>query len=789
MTIPANYDDVLNQLRSAGLIVDAIDVGRISRCFVEGEGRDKKGWYCIHEWSASNGDLLLVGSYGVWHGDEKNAQKISLSKRSLTKEENEAIKSRIAADRKRAAARRRKENERAQRRAEAAWRKCAAEGESEYLKRKSVGAHGVRFSPQGNLVIPIHDVVGLVHGLQVVYSDPAVKKRKGRDRDYWPSGLAKQGNLFLIGSPTWLVLVAEGYATAASLYEATGFPVAVAFDANNLQPVCEALRKRYRQAKILVCADDDWLSKCKHCQKMTPLAEPACKHCGEDHGKINTGIERGRAAAFAVDGAWMIPEFSDRGTRKWTDFNDLHVQEGLHLVRSQVEVKLKGLGWSVRDGVAPTTQQGETGNVNDFEFNIDILLNRFALIYGTETVFDERLRRIISLSSLRAAGGKAQVRIWLEHPDRRIVLPEQVIFDPTAPMDDPEICNLWAGWPTAPDNNASCDRQLELLEFLCSNDDNTAEIYEWILSWLSYPIQHPGAKMQTALLMHGPEGTGKNTFFGVIRKIYDRYGGIFDQTQLESQFNGFASGKLFMIGNEVVTRVELYHQQGRLKNMITEPEWQINEKNLPTRLEQNHCNFVFFSNRVDIAKLDPRDRRYCVVWTPEALGEDFYVEVAEEIKAGGIGALHNFLLEWNLEGFHPHTKPPMTKAKRELQELGMDSVDRFWRDWVDQNGSVPVPCMPCKSEDLYELYRYWAQREGVPRAAPRYVLIGSINKKRGVRHGPAYYLHGSKKKQRRFVWPPGDNSVQPPTMKQMDFLTEKVAEFHDAFSSWKDENG
>lgn len=784
MTAWVNYDDVMDQLHDADLVVDSIEVGRIIRRPVEGD-RERRGWYILHEWVGKSGDTLLVGSFGVWYGNKNNAQQVSLKKRDLTEAERSSIKARIAVDRKREAFRRRQMAERAQRRAEKGWRKCTPEGTSEYLDRKGVKAHGVRFSPQGNLVIPIHDAMGTTHGLQVVYSDPAIKKKKGRDKDYWPTGLAKQGNFFLIGSPTWLVLVVEGYATAASLYEATGFPVAAAFDAGNLQPVCQALKKRYRQSRVLVCADDDWLGKCQSCGKFTPVATAECRHCSKEHGKINAGTDAATAAAFAVDGAWLAPEFTDRGNRRLTDFNDLHAESGLHLVRSQIEVKLKELGWQQGGSVALTPQPGETGDGGDFIFTIEAILKRYSLIYGTETVFDGRLRRIISLSSLRAAGGKALVRIWLEHPDRRIVLPEQVIFDPTVSLDDPDICNLWGGWPTTP-QNGSCERTLELLEFLCSIEDNPREAYQWILNWLAYPIQHPGVKMQTAVLMHGPEGTGKNTFFGVIRLIYERYGGIFDQVQLESQFNGWASGKLFMIGNEVVTRVELYHQQGRLKNMITETEWQINEKNLPTRLEQNHCNFCFFSNRIDIAKLDPKDRRYCVVWTPPALSDEFYKDVAAEIADGGVEALHDYLLNLDLAGFHAHTKPPITRAKSDLIELGMDSVERFWRDWIEER--IPVPCTPCRSEDLYEVYRYWAQKEGVPKSAPKYILLGAVGKKPDVRKGPAWYVIGLDKKQHRFIWPPGPGSVVPVEQTQTTWLGDLVEKFQTAFTDWQEES-
>lgn len=788
MTTICNYDDVLGQMRDAGLLVDSLEPGRLMRCKVEGD-REKRGWYIIHELRLDNDDWVYVGSFGIWQGNDNGATRIELKKRELTADQKAAIRTRLAEDRRRAAGARKAAAEKAARRAEAVWKKCHTEGHCEYLDKKGVGAHGVRFTDRGNLVIPIHDVHGRVHGLQIIYGNKAEKERKGRDKDYWPAGLTKRGNFFLIGAPVDVVIVAEGYATAATLHEATGLPVAVAFDAGNLLPVAEALRKRYRNCRFLIGADDDFAT----------------------FG--NPGISAANASALAVSGSWVAPVFKAdplreavaaavaeepvpdnhkdwkervrpviTGKQKLTDFNDLHASEGLHLVRSQIEDKLQALGWDRPP--APTRPPGELGDdETDFNFSIDILLDQYALIYGTETVFDHRRTRIIGLSALRAAAGKSLVRMWLEHPMRSIVLPEQVGFDPTG-TDKNITCNLWAGWPTVP-KAGSCDRLLELLEYLCGEEDNPREIFQWILKWLAYPIQNPGVKMQTALLMHGPEGTGKNTFFGCIRNIYDRYGGIFSQSELESQFNGWASGKLFMIGNEVVTRVELYHQQGRLKNMVTETEWQVNEKNLPMRMEANHCNFVFFSNRVDIAKLDKEDRRYCVVWTPPAIGESFYLEVAEEIKNGGSAALHHYLLNLDLGDFNAHTKPPMTRAKRELIELGMDSTERFWRDWT--SGELPVPCVPCKSSDLYKAYQLWGRAQGVPKLAQLNTLIGTLAKKQGIQTGPINHFKStnylaSERTKSRCVIPPDHMTADD---YRHDGITEKSKWITDCITAFQ----
>ncbi|MBE0454856.1 MAG: DNA primase [Roseovarius sp.] len=784
-----NYDEVLDQMVAYGLTFEGrdlpLEVGRMRRLKVEGT-RERKGWYILHELRLDDGTLLLVGSYGIWLGQDNGAKKVELKKRQLTDDQRAAMKARLAEDRKKAKQQRDREAARAAQRANAAWLKCAdtwtppggvPTSTNGYLMRKGVKAHGVRFSAAGVMVVPMMDNQGRAHGVQFVYDKASadhathIKKNEGQDKKFWPFGMQMAGKYFLIGpSPdiTGIVLVAEGYATAATLLEATGLPVAVSFTAGNMQPVGAELRKRYKRARLLFCADDDAYGKCPSCKKLTPQPTETCAHCGEEIPKLkNAGVTAADLAALAIpNSAYVVPTFTDEEARrvkameqgiKISDFNDLQQAETSASVTLQIEGRLGELKWQANNRPAPTRTPGEEGESElPSTWTLDTLLPDYALIYGTETVFDGRLRRIISLSSLRAAGGKSLVRMWLEHPGRRTVLPEQVGFDPTG-KDREILCNLWGGWPTQP-KQGTCDKLLELLEWLCSNEDNPQEVFDWILQWLAYPIQHPGAKMQTAILMHGPEGTGKNIFFSAVRKLYAKYGGIFSQTELESQFNGWASGKLFMIGNEVVTRVELYHQQGRLKNMVTETEWQVNEKNLPTRMEANHCNFVFFSNRIDIAKLDREDRRYCVVWTPHALDELFYRSVAEELRSGGIEALHHHLATLDITGFDAHSKPPMTRSKRELIELGMDSTERFWHQWT--NGELNVPCCPCTSRDLYLAYQQWGKVEGVPKLAQLNTLIGTLGKKPNTAQGPMNHYKNlnfkpsDKTKSRLFVPPP-----------------------------------
>jgi len=368
---------------------------------------------------------------------------------------------------------------------------------------------------------------------------------------------------------------------------------------------------------------------------------------------------------------------------------------------------------------------------------VDELLERFSLIqFNESTAFDHKTREVVRLQDMRdLCADKQLVREWQAHPDRRVVSKDDIAFDPGGDTSY-ESCNLFAGMPIKP-KAGRCDGILDVLRFLCSREENSREIFNWVIRWLAYPLQHLGAKMQTALALHGGEGTGKNLFFGVIATIYGRYSLQFGQELVEDRFNDSFSAKLFGIGNEVVSRAEFYHLPGRIKSLITESAILINPKNKPRRGERNCCNLVFMSNRVDILKLDADDRRFMVIKTPEPASPDFYAAAAEEIRDGGAAALYHCLLNVELGDFTPQTKPLLTTAKRDLITLTKDSPERFWDAW--RAGELACAYQPCTSADLYTLYRRWCSAEGErwPLAKNKFsaivrrlCVVGSIQQKK-----------------------------------------------------------
>lgn len=340
------------------------------------------------------------------------------------------------------------------------------------------------------------------------------------------------------------------------------------------------------------------------------------------------------------------------------------------------------------------------------------LVKEFVLIYGTDTCFDIGRRMVIKINHLRLAAGAEYVKMWLASDKRRMILPDQLVFDPSGRCKPPDI-NLFDGLPMVP-IPGDFEPIMELLYHLCAdsadNEDDVGAIVQWTLKWLALPLQKLGTKMRSALVFHGPQGAGKNLFFEIIAKVYGRYAIVVGQEQIEDKFNDWASQKLFVIGDEVVARQELYHQKNKLKAFITGETIQINTKMMPLRTEANHVNVVFLSNEHQPLALEVGDRRYFVIYTPPSRNDGLYKRVAECLDNGGVEAFYHYLMKLDLSGFSEFDHPPMTAAKRDLIDLGLRPTERFLREWF--SGHLPLPLHACSAGQLFKVFKHWSALNG-----------------------------------------------------------------------------
>lgn len=275
-------------------------------------GPKKKCWYVLREYVLRSGRVVLSGCFGDYkRGDW--SERVEWGPLQIDPEERAALREKHRVRRASEDAERARRADWAALQGRALWRRAAAVGHSPYLARKGVTAEAVRYLPDGTLVVPLlrydRPREAAFAGAQTIGPDGSKRFTPGTAK----RGAACRLGLAAVGGA---ILLCEGLATGLSIRMATDrrLPVWVAFDAGNLAPVAQILRAAHPGSWLLICADDDWL---------TPG---------------NPGLTAAYKAAADVGADVTHPVFAHRPPGvKWTDYNDLHIAEGLPAVRAHFD--------------------------------------------------------------------------------------------------------------------------------------------------------------------------------------------------------------------------------------------------------------------------------------------------------------------------------------------------------------------------------------------------------------------------------------------------------------------
>jgi putative DNA primase/helicase len=368
---------------------------------------------------------------------------------------------------------------------------------------------------------------------------------------------------------------------------------------------------------------------------------------------------------------------------------------------------------SIDPRTLPATRRGVAAEEGSGMDNIVHMLDRYTLLYGTKTVWDAEKRTVIAYDAMALARGSDLASRWLEHRMRREVDLDKLVFDPTQKVDLDTHINMFEGFPLKPrKDDAKARLALGLLYSLCSSEPNCDEIFHWVLRWLAYPLQHPGSKMQTALLFFGEkQGTGKSLFFeGIVKPIYGAHGATGGQHQLDAQYTHWRSQKLFVLFEEILSRQDKYSHFGLIKHMITGRDQMVTQKFRDDRTEANHMNVVMLSNEFQAVPIEPDDRRFEVVEARNSLDPALLEEIQTALGNGLSEAFYAYLLEYPLDGFTPHTKPIMTASKERMINFGRPDWEIFYLAW--QAGELAGPYCSCLSTDLYTVYSRYCNKYG-----------------------------------------------------------------------------
>lgn len=272
-------------------------------------GSKKSQWYVgFQNFAAASGEKYINMIVGDWRTGEKKEFK-SHTATKMDSSDLKRIKEQIKKAAELAEQTRIETQEQVSKEAAPEWEAASKLGGNSYQQKKQLsqlyGCKTQLYEQGRAILVPCFDIDGKLWGIQKIYGDGS---------KYFMPGQRTLGTFFQIGEETAKVYFCEGYATGASIHEATGGTVVCCFNAGNLVHVVKLWRKKYPKSEFIICGDDD---------KWT---------------EGNPGRTKATEAAESCGARLVFPKF-DNEDQKPTDFNDLHCLLGIQAVREAFQEK------------------------------------------------------------------------------------------------------------------------------------------------------------------------------------------------------------------------------------------------------------------------------------------------------------------------------------------------------------------------------------------------------------------------------------------------------------------
>lgn len=323
-----------------------------------------------------------------------------------------------------------------------------------------------------------------------------------------------------------------------------------------------------------------------------------------------------------------------------------------------------------------------------YDLHSKLFIPKDAFINGSKYSAEKHIT--VSATS-RAVKEVSVAQKWLTHSHAQRF--DEVLFRPNEPVTlrgdhNRMALNIWSGFnPEVGDITPFLELNTHLYKNVHPNDRDLP------LKLMIYKAQNPAQKIPLALVLVGPEGSGKTMWSEVMRDAFAPYGVDVPPSALSGDFQGWLETSLLCVVNEAKGD-DMRKASERLRGLVSELKQMMNEKFRPARQIDAYASYIITANDRSVGAFRVDDRRMIVVSAPKPDKTGLYDRVVNWRARGGAKALLGWMLEYDLQGWKPPERAPLSAEKylayiesltptqrlaEEMQTAGQDTI-KLWLD-------------------------------------------------------------------------------------------------------------
>ena len=279
---------------------------------------------------------------------------------------------------------------------------------------------------------------------------------------------------------------------------------------------------------------------------------------------------------------------------------------------------------------------------------------------------------------------------WLKDANKRCY--DKIDFLPPPLHCPSNVYNLWRGFDIEKVKlyeytDDDLKPFFDLVNVMANNDPKT---FDYLIKWNADILQNAGRKTGTAVVLKGAQGTGKNTYAKIQKKLFSQeyYVDTADpKKDIFGDYNNLTTNKLLINFNETESK-DTFANNSRIKDMITEPTENVREKYVKAIVIKSFCRLQFLSNNYIVVKLEDGDRRFVILEvSDEKKGDtDYWDRINNWLDNDfNIRKLYDYLMKIDISTFKWEKERPITQAYLETMDSckanELKFLDELLHDW------------------------------------------------------------------------------------------------------------